>query len=1502
MTGKPLTAERPPDGLVTLPRRAFGALAALGLLSLSSIVLTVPHAAREGPSGPSFASSPPLTLLLQPDGANGTDTSLLDAFPAWNFGTNGTLFVGRGPDGVGRSLLGFDLSAVPVSATILNASLGLYQTGGGLGPVEVRRASAPWLEGDGGRSWTSVPVAVRETAGVRRTREPVAIPLTFPPNSIGDPARDLRVFLAGMEVPSQVRSYTYVGGRLTGATVAFEATVPPGGTQSFTIRYGANGTGVPAYRTKTWGATPLWTSPPVGSGASGITVVDLYGDGNLEVVYGTATGYVFVLNGDGTVRWSTLVSGNSVPYAPQVADIDRDGRLDILVLTNDPSLVRLNDTGGVVWTAPMSVPDLPVSTPTLWDVDGDGVQDVLLGRKTKKVEAFDGTTGAIIQNYGAGDWAFTPSIADANRDGVAELYFGSDDALVHAYAIGGARIWEASPPGTSFIENSVAIGDVDGDGMLDVVTGDDLNVGLQFALNATNGAVLWSIGLPNYREGGQTLADLDGDGSLEVVVGLYNGVVYGLRGRDGSTLWTYPAGTTQAVAPAVVDLTNDGRPEIVYLDKGTVVRVLNATGALVHAWNITANDPGLRTLAQRPMATPVAADLDGDGTLEVVVPTGSGVQAFATGGLAADWRTYGYNWNHTHRAGDGASPSGAPFLHVSLGAPTVYPASGASWGYRDGVVPWASAGGDFGGPEGIASAAAGWVLWNVTGMVLDWYVGTYPNVGLVLTAADEAAGADHGFASSDSGNATSRPRLEITYTVPVADPVPRILGAIPDQSQTEDAAPWTLDLTGLAADDDTPLAELRWNLTGWDPGVLQVSGLNDPGNRILTFAPRRDASGTSLVTYWLTDPEGHASSRRAWINVTPVNDPPSFAPPSSFVVHFNKTYAFDFGPYIADVDTPRVSLALFSDDPAHATVSGFNVSFLYPASYLDRWAFVGLTVGDGAAVTARVVAVKVTSDDPPELKQWLPDVQLLEGETRVGVFDLDSYFTDPNNDVLFFSYGYSHLNITIHGNHSVDVAAQSDWNGVEEVTFRGTDALGAIAEDAILVRVLPVDDPPVLGPVPDLVVHHDANYTFNLDPYIADPDTPIGGINASTSSPYVTLSGHLMILLYPGALNGTVQDLAIWIGDGTSVASRTVRVTVSDDWPPVLRASLPPSTFLEDTVLTAAYDLSAFFDDPDGPALYYSSGNLNVQVSIDATGVVDLRALADWYGMEQITFRATDPAGALAEDTVVVTVLPVDDAPVFRAIPTVYLNGLAGFLDLTPYLSDVDTNLSDLVLVASSANVTVVGQALLFNYSGPGQETVEVVASDGLLTGRASVTIVVAVAGGTEVIPGYLVWIPVAVGAAAFGAFIVYRRRQIEWAFLVTNGGLLISSVSRKDPTVLDTDLMMGMLTAILDFVKHSFSDETERGLEELDLGDSRVEIERGTFGYLAIVYRGRTSGLLPRHMRRLLAFLEGRFPQAFGDIVDPATVQDIPTHLKRFIDRSWWPLLRFPDASARTP
>ena len=1486
----------------TGPRPSPAARSFALLVSAIALVASLASTGAAGGMPPEETRPSALFIVtIQPDPTNGTDAFILDITRAANYGDNGTLFVGRNAanGSLARSLLRFDLGAIPIGATIVSASLEAQQLSGGAGSVQVRRALAPWEEGFGENEWTRVPVTVRETAGVGRVLEPVEFTFPFAPYTIAIPERDLMVFSGGTPVPAQVYAPTMSGGQISSAKVVFGVSAGPLATRTFDIQFSRNGTGVPSYRTKTWSPVPLWTWN-AGTGSSGASIVDLDRDGALDVIFGGQNGILYALTGTGQQKWATQLSTTrSIPYAPQVRDMDNDGALDIVVVLNDPEIVRMNDGGGVVWRRSLLLGSIPFEPTALVDVNGDGVLDVVFGGRGRDAEALDGRTGASIRTYAAGDWSYAVSVADPDRDGQADLFFASDDGFIYSYNVSGPQRWATSPPAATWPENAVALGDVDGDGVLEAVMTDEAQGSEIYSFNAVTGALEWSVALPvsSWREGGQTLADLNGDGSLEVLVPTESGGLFALRGSDGAVLWSYDDDAFQPLYPAVVDLDRDGSKDIVYVEEGAggtaALRVLNRNGSLVQRWNVTQNAPGLRGISQFALYTPAIADLDGDGTLEIVIPTGVGIEVFGTGGLAHDWRTWGYNWNHTHLALDGNSPNGAPFLQVSLGAAVTYPAAGVSWAYRDGITSWATTGGDLGAVESTSAASSGLVSWNVTTLVRDWFTGALPNTGLGLTEANEAAGPTHAFASSDHPDPSLRPRLRVTYDAPVIDPVPRITAPVPNMVHLEDDSPWSLLLSGLVRDDDTPLSGLRWNVSGYDPAIVAIDGLETPGNHLLTFYPQPNAWGNMRVTYWLTDSDGNWARRDAWINLTEVNDAPGFGPPGVLIVHHDEPYTFDFSPYVTDIDDPLGQLSLVTDDPTHTSVSGFNVTFLYPQSLLGQWAFVTLTVSDGEDTTARVIAVKVTTDRPPVLNLPLPDVTMYEGERKLGVFDLDDYFTDPDNDALFFSEGYTHLNVTILGNHTVDIEAERNWFGWEQVTFRGQDPTGALAEDTIIVTILPIDDPPTIGNVPDLVVRYDDPYVFDLGPYIVDPDTPPGAIVVTTSSAFVSVSGRLLTLLYPFAMNGSFEDVTITVDDGTTAVSTSFRVTVGDDYPPILLARLSDTSFLEDGTRLDVYNLTAFFSDPDSAQLFYSSGNVSVSVSIDVGGSVDLAAVPNWNGVERITFRATDTYGALAEDTVEVTVLAVNDAPWFANLPEFVVNATTAFVDLSSYLQDIDTPLPSLTLATTNARARVVGQGLLLYFDAPGTQDVLVELSDGEFTTVRPVRVIVVLpvlAG----VPPWVIPLPFAFGAAIFAAFILYRRRTIQWAFLVTNVGILVSSVSRSDPTTLDTDIVTGMLTAIMDFAKRSFSDEETRELTELTMGDQKVALVRGNVVYLAVVYEGRTPGTLLRIMRNLVEYVEKNHRDALGDIIDTSTLGEIPALLQRLVERGWSPFLRF--------
>lgn len=121
-----------------------------------------------------------------------------------------------------------------------------------------------------------------------------------------------------------------------------------------------------------------------------------------------------------------------------------------------------------------------------------------------------------------------------------------------------------------------------------------------------------------------TVADLDPDSPrAELVFAGFDGKIHAVS-SDNRELWTQTFATTAGVftgGVVVADLSGDGRPELAFTTYGVdddagALFVLDAGGGLLH--RVALPERGA-------MPVPTIADIDGDGTLEIVVSLKDGV-------------------------------------------------------------------------------------------------------------------------------------------------------------------------------------------------------------------------------------------------------------------------------------------------------------------------------------------------------------------------------------------------------------------------------------------------------------------------------------------------------------------------------------------------------------------------------------------------------------------------------------------------------------------------------------------------------------------------------------------------------------------------------------------------------------------------------------------------------------------------------------------------------------
>ena len=210
-------------------------------------------------------------------------------------------------------------------------------------------------------------------------------------------------------------------------------------------------------------------------------------------------------------------------------------------------------------------------------------------------------------------WSYTtsgvissPAIGDINNDGIPEVVVGGGTQIYALRGDNGNLVWSYTTGG--WVYSSPAIGDINNDGIPDVVVG-SLD-GKIYALRGNNGSLLWSYATDGAVYSSPAIGDINNDGIPDVVVGSNDYKIYALRGDSGRLLWSYTTGGWVHSSPAIGDINNDGIPDVVVGSNDNKIYALRGNnGSLL--WSYTTGG--------RVISSPAIGDINNDGIPDVVV-------------------------------------------------------------------------------------------------------------------------------------------------------------------------------------------------------------------------------------------------------------------------------------------------------------------------------------------------------------------------------------------------------------------------------------------------------------------------------------------------------------------------------------------------------------------------------------------------------------------------------------------------------------------------------------------------------------------------------------------------------------------------------------------------------------------------------------------------------------------------------------------------------------------
>jgi hypothetical protein len=351
-------------------------------------------------------------------------------------------------------------------------------------------------------------------------------------------------------------------------------------------------------------AGPLNFLPAVSYNSGGylasVAVADVNGDGKLDVLvanYQTDHGFccssdvdVLLGNGDGTFQAAVYYDTGGQALSVAVADVNSDGKPDLLVANNGGSVGVLLGNGDGTFQPAVTYSSGGPQTDSLAvaDVNGDGKPDLLVanyGSGPGSVGVLlgngDGTFQPVVTYNSGGPGAISLTVVDLNGDGKPDLVVANINTIGVLLGNGDGTFQPAvtyNSGGSGQFGTQVVSGDVNGDGK------PDLLVAVTFSNGSGAAGVLLGNGDGTFRPevtygsgGGGTnaiaVADLNGDGKLDLAMAnAYTNDVGVLLGNgDGTfkTVVTYDSGNGDGVvnggspvSMAVGDVNGDGQPDL----------------------------------------------------------------------------------------------------------------------------------------------------------------------------------------------------------------------------------------------------------------------------------------------------------------------------------------------------------------------------------------------------------------------------------------------------------------------------------------------------------------------------------------------------------------------------------------------------------------------------------------------------------------------------------------------------------------------------------------------------------------------------------------------------------------------------------------------------------------------------------------------------------------------------------------------------------------------------
>jgi len=248
-------------------------------------------------------------------------------------------------------------------------------------------------------------------------------------------------------------------------------------------------------------------------------------DGEPPLIYAADnSGTLTCLDGRGQKVWAARLSAPANWSASVVADVNRDGKPEVLQ-ADEGGVIWAFDavTGTLVWKA--KAEGSIASSLAVGHLAGPDTWHVVAGTDAGYLLVLDGMGKPVWQRKLGGSVGTSPVIFTAS-DGSARIVTAADQGEVYCLDAVGNTLWRH--PAGSGMDSPLSVGDINHDGQADIFL-----VTLEGAIQRLdeNGRVVWSLDMQMRTDAPGTIADINGDDQLEYVLCTHKGRLLVLNGQ-----------------------------------------------------------------------------------------------------------------------------------------------------------------------------------------------------------------------------------------------------------------------------------------------------------------------------------------------------------------------------------------------------------------------------------------------------------------------------------------------------------------------------------------------------------------------------------------------------------------------------------------------------------------------------------------------------------------------------------------------------------------------------------------------------------------------------------------------------------------------------------------------------------------------------------------------------------------------------------------------------------